>query len=78
MQVAKQPGLATCLAVQVARRQSIDEIVLIALEAVVHREIDDFELLRKVVAFHELLCIAMSGTEKQYIDFIQGQLLCKT
>ena len=49
-------------------RQSIDEIVFFALQPIVHAEVDDFDLFRDGVAFHELPCISMRRTEKEHID----------
>ena len=56
-------------------RQAVDEVVVVALDAVVHGEVDNLQLFRYVVAFHEFLRIAVGGAEKEDVDFVQRQLV---
>ena len=46
-------------------------------DAVVHRKVDNFQFLGKVVTLHELLRIAVSGTEEKEVDLVQRQFICK-
>ena len=55
-------------------RQAIDEIVLLVLDAVIHREVDNLDLFRDNVRFHKLPRVAMRRTEEKAIDFIQRDL----
>ena len=55
-------------------RQAIDEIVLLALDAVIHRKVDNLDLFRDNVRFHKLPRVAMRRTEEKAIDFIQREL----
>ena len=48
--------------------QTIDEIMVVALQAVVHAQVDDLQVFGHVMAFHELARIAMRRTEEQYVD----------
>ena len=59
------------LAVQLG--ESVDEIMLRALQAIVHREVDDPHVGGHLVALHELACIAMGGTEEKDIDLVQWE-----
>ena len=57
--------------------QAVNEIVFRAFDAVVHAEVDDLHVFRYGMAFHKLLRVAMSGTEEEKVDLIQGQLVRK-
>ena len=56
-------------------RQTVDKVVVVAHNAVVHREVDNLQVFRYVVTFHEFLCIAVGSAEKENIDFVQRQLV---
>ena len=56
-------------------RQAVDKVVVVAHNAVVHREVDNLQVFRYVVTFHEFLCIAVGSAEKENIDFVQRQLV---
>ena len=58
-------------------RQTVDEVVVVALDTVVHAEVDNLQVFRHIVAFHELLGIAVSCTEEEDIDFVQRKLVGK-
>ena len=68
-------GFTSGTAVQL--RQAVDEVVFGRGYAVVHGEIDDSQFLGHVVAFEELLRVAMCRTEKEYVDFFQRELVGK-
>ena len=55
--------------------QAVDEVVVIALDAVVHREVDDFQVFGYVVAFHELARVAVGGTEEEHVNLVQWELV---
>jgi hypothetical protein len=57
--------------------QTIYKVMVVRFDAVVHGQVDDFQVLRYIVTFHEFLCIAVSRTEEQYIDGIEWKLICK-
>ena len=57
--------------------QTVDEVVVVALQTVVHREVDDFQVLGDVVAFHELACVAVGGAEEEHVNLVQRQLVGK-
>ena len=59
-------------------RQAVDEVVFGRGYAVVHGEVDDSQFLGHVVAFEELLRVAMCRTEKEYVDFFQRELVGNT
>ena len=58
-------------------RQTIDEVMVITLDTVVHTEVYDFQILGYIVTIHKLLCISMSRTEEQYINLIQRKFVGK-
>ena len=45
-------------------RQTVDEVMIVTLDAIIHREVDDFQIFRHVVAFHEFLRVTVGGTEE--------------
>ena len=51
--------------------------MVVTLDAVIHAEVDDFQIFGYVVAIHELLRIPMSRTEEQYINLIQRKFVGK-
>ena len=57
--------------------QAVDEIVFRAFDAVVHTEIDDLHVFGYGMTLHELLRIAVSGTEEKEVDLVQRQFICK-
>jgi hypothetical protein len=85
MQVAKQRRLATCFggagggggggAVQLGK--AVDEVMVVALDAIVHGEVDYLQVFRYVVAFHEFSGVAMRRAEEKHIDFVQRKLVGK-
>ena len=44
--------------------KAVDEVMVVALDAIVHGEVDYLQVFRYVVAFHEFLRVTMSGTEE--------------
>ena len=52
-------------------RQTVDKVMVIAFDTVVHGEVDNLQVFRYVVAFHEFLCVAVGGTEEKDVDFVQ-------
>ena len=76
---AARIGYMLCLAggAAVQFRQAVNEVVVRRGYAVVHGEVDDSQLLGHVVAFEELLRVAMCRTEKEYVDFFQRELVGK-
>ena len=48
-----------------------------AFDAVVHTEIDDLHVFGYGMALHELLRIAVSGTEEKEVDLVQRQFIGK-
>ena len=69
-------GLADTSSVQFG--QAVNEIVFIAFDTVIHAEVDDLHVVGNSMAFHEFLCIAMSGTEEQKVDAVQRELVGET
>ena len=57
--------------------QAIDKVVVGSLQAVVHREVDDAQLLGHVVALEELARVAIGRAEEEHVDFVQRQLVGK-
>ena len=55
--------------------QAVYEVMAVRLDAVVHRKVDDLQVLRNVVTFHELAGIAVCRTEEQYVDRVQRKLV---
>ena len=55
--------------------KAVDEVVVVALEAVVHREVDDFQVFGHVVALQELARVAMGGAEEEHVDVVQRELV---
>ena len=55
--------------------KAVDEVVVVALEAVVHREVDDFQVFGYVVALQELARVAMGGAEEEHVDIVQRELV---
>ena len=55
--------------------QAVDEIVFRAFDAVVHTEIDDLHVFGYGMTLHELLRIAVSGTEEKEVDLVQRQFI---
>ena len=66
-------GRAGGAAVQLG--QAVDEVVIVALEAVVHREVDDLQVFGYVVALEELARVAVGGAEEEHIDLVQRELV---
>jgi hypothetical protein len=58
-------------------RQSVYKVMVIALDSVIHAKVNNLQVFRQRMTLHELLGIAMSGTEEQDIDFIHGKFVCK-
>ena len=58
-------------------RQTIHKVMVIALDTIVHAEVDNLQIFRHIVAIHKFLGIAMSCAEEQHIDFIQRKLVGK-
>ena len=58
-------------------RQAVDEVMVIGLDAVVHREVDDAQLLGHVVAFHEFARVAVCRAEEEAVDVVQAQFVGK-
>ena len=48
-----------------------------AFDTVVHAKIDDLHIFGYGMAFHELLRIAVGGTEEQQVDLVQRQFIGK-
>ena len=59
---------------QVAK-QAVDEVVVVALEAVVHREVNDLQVFGHVVALEELARVAVGGAEEEHVDLVQRELV---
>ncbi len=55
--------------------ESVDERIVIGLQAVIHGKVYHFQALGQGVGLHELAGIAVSGAEKQHIDGVQWQLV---
>ena len=53
-------------------RQTIDEIMIVTLDTIIHREVDDLQIFRHVVAFHKFLRVAVGSTEEKHVDSVQG------
>ncbi len=51
--------------------KAVDKVVVVAFDAIVHGEVDDLQVFRYVVTFHEFLCISVSGTEEKNVNFVQ-------
>ena len=56
-------------------RQTVDEVMVVTLDTVVHGEVDNLQVFRYVVAFHEFLCVAVGCAKEKNIDFVQRQLV---
>ena len=57
--------------------QSVHKVMLVAFQAVVHAQVDDFQFLGHVVAFQELAGVAVGGTEEQHVNRVERQLVCE-
>ena len=66
-------ALACVAAVQLG--QAVDEIVVVALYAVIHREVNDLELLGQVMAVKELACVAVRGAEEEKVYLLERHLV---
>ena len=51
--------------------QTVDKVVVVTFDTVVHGEVDNLQVFRYVVTFHEFLCISVGGTEEKNVDFVQ-------
>ena len=69
MQVALAGGAA------VQFRQTVDEVVALGLEAVVHGEVYNLQPFGDVVAVHELARVAVGGAEEEAVHLVQRQLV---
>ena len=69
-------GIADTSSVQF--RQTVNEIMLVAFDTVIHAEVDDLHVLGYSMAFHELLRVAVGGAEEQKVNAVQRQLVGKT
>ena len=58
-------------------RQTVNKVVVIRLQTIVHGEVDDSQLFGHVVALQKLACIAMCGAEEEHINLVERQLVCK-
>ena len=56
-------------------RQSVYKVVVVTLDAVIHREVDNLQIFGNHVTFHELLSVAMSRAEKQHVYAVQWKLI---
>ena len=52
-------------------RQTVDKVVVVTFDTVVHGEVDNLQVFRYIVTFHEFLCISVGGTEEKNVDFVQ-------
>ena len=51
--------------------QAVDEIVIIALDAVIHREVNNLQVFGHVMALHKPTCVAVGSAEEKHINFVQ-------
>ena len=56
-------------------RQSVDEVMVVTFDAVIHGKVDNLQVFRYIMAFHEFLCVTVGSTEEENIDFVQRQLI---
>ena len=66
-------GVADAAPVQFG--QAVNEIVFGAFDPVVHAEVDDLHVFGHAVALHELLRVAVGGTEEEEVDLVQRQFV---
>ena len=57
--------------------KAVDEVMVVALDAIVHGEVDYLQVFRYVVAFHEFSGVAMRRAEEKHIDFVQRKFVGK-
>ena len=55
--------------------QSVNKVMVIALDAIVHGEVDYFQVFRYVMAFHEFLGVAMCRAEEKHINLVQRKFV---
>ena len=73
--VGHEAALADGTAVQLG--QSIDKLIILSLEAVATREVDDLQLLGYLVRLHKLTALLDIGTEEEEVYLIQFGLVGK-
>ena len=49
--------------------------MIVTFDAVIHGKVDNLQVFRYVMAFHEFLCVTVGSTEEENIDFVQRQLI---
>ena len=52
-------------------RQTVDKVMVVTLDTVVHGKVNDFQVFRYVMAFHEFLRVTVSCAEEKNINFVQ-------
>ena len=68
--------LASCYCVSVCLWQAVN-IVVVALDAEVLRQVDNLHACRYGVLFEESFALAMSETEEHHIDIVEWHFACE-